>query len=116
MMSKSDQPDVATLADLLLEERDILAKRLTDEYFVDYPEFEAAHKPHARLRTREDFAYLIDFLSGAVAAENTASFVDVVRWTGRMLDARSVGPDVLADSLKRIGAGLASDTHHLRVE
>ncbi len=87
--------------------RDGLASALTEGYFRDHPEFEAAHPPLARQRTREDFAFLIDFLAAAVEAASTESFVDMVRWTARVLEARRVPRSVLADSLSRLEAGVA---------
>lgn len=98
---------VAEMMDRLRADRHELAGVLTDEYFHDHPEFEAAHPPHARLRTREDFGYLVDFLVGALAAGDPTTFVDMVLWTASVLESRNVPRAVLADSLGRLERAVA---------
>lgn len=92
----------------LREDREDLSRRLTEEWFTDHPEFERSHPPAARQRTREDFGYLIDFLAGAIEADSNAAFADMIAWTARVLEARSVPRTVLEDSLLRIETALGS--------
>ena len=100
------------LGESLRDDRDRTARALTDGWFGDHPEFESAHPPVARQRTREDFGYLLDFLAAAIEAGSSATFAEMVAWTARVLEARSVPRAVLEDSLGRIegavGEGLAA--------
>jgi len=107
-MNAMSLPDRLQLGRSLREDRDDLARRLTAEWFEDHPEFEPAHPPLARQRTREDFSFLVDFLAAAIEADSDAAFSDMVAWTARVLEARSVPRAVLADSLRRIERALAT--------
>jgi methanogenic corrinoid protein MtbC1 len=101
-------PSATEATDRLRADRDILARALTEEYFADHPEFEAAHPPLARQRTLEDFGYLVDFLVGALAAGNPATFVDMTLWTANVLENRRIPREVLVDSLRRIERHIAA--------
>jgi hypothetical protein len=108
-MGPETNPSTVTEAIARLRvDRDDLARSLTETYFADHPEFESEHPPQARLRTREDFGYLVDFLVGALAAGNPATFVDMVLWTAHVLENRRIPRPVLVDSLHRIEREIAS--------
>jgi methanogenic corrinoid protein MtbC1 len=108
-MGPETNPSTVTEAIARLRvDRDDLARSLTETYFADHPEFESEHPPQARLRTREDFGYLVDFLVGALAAGNPATFVDMVLWTAHVLENRRIPRPVLVDSLHRIEREITS--------
>ena len=93
------------LAEQIDSLRDELAKELTEAYLHDHQGFETRFS-EARQRTREDFAFILEFLGSALAAGSPEAFAEFVRWTQRVLVSRGVPPTVLEESLDRVAKAL----------
>jgi MerR family transcriptional regulator, light-induced transcriptional regulator len=97
------------IAEALRAQRDEIASRVTEEFLDRHPDWVDRYGDRAWERGREDAAFHIDFLAGAVLANDASAFADYARWTGGMLGARGIAPEFLAENLEQIGRAAAHD-------
>src|SRR5215472_1202496 len=90
------------LSEKLWSRRDALATRVNTEFFDRHPDWRERYGHKGVERGREDACFHIDFLRGAVEADSAPAFMDYVSWTARVLGARGIAPDFLAENLQQI--------------
>jgi methanogenic corrinoid protein MtbC1 len=107
------------LSEKLWASRDELSALVNREFFNRHPDWRERYGHRGVERGREDACFHIDFLRGAIEADSTAAFEDYVCWTARLLSARGIAPDFLAENLKQIAdaqAGVLDSTEHAEVK
>src|SRR5262249_25486335 len=67
-----------------------------------HPEWRERYGDRGVERGREDVCFHIDFLRGAIEADGAAPFEDYVCWAARVLGARGIAPEFLAENLQQI--------------
>jgi methanogenic corrinoid protein MtbC1 len=87
-----------------------IAADVTDEFLRAHPDWVARYGERARLRGIEDAKYHISFLAGAFEAGAPAAFAEYARWTGRVLSARGIAPNFLAENLVQVRDSLSART------
>jgi hypothetical protein len=92
----------AALAEQMRTVSGDVAAEVTDQFLHVHPDWIARYGDRAQLLGIEDAKYHISFLAGALDAGAPAAFVDYVRWTSRVLSARGIGPDFLAENLVQV--------------
>ena len=100
--------DRRALAGAVLDRRDDIAARVTEEFLQNHPDWLTRYGDAARTRGIEDARFHIDFLAGAVQGGGEAAFRNYARWTARVLGSRGIDPDFLIENLEAIGAELAA--------
>ena len=106
-------PPEFALAERIATARELLAAKervavaVTDEFLKRHPDWVARYGDLARKRGNEDAAFHVDFLAGAIETGSTAAFCDYARWCSRVLTARNIAPQFLAENLLQIEATLA---------
>lgn len=96
-----------TIADQLHANRASIAVSVTDEFLERHPDWLDRY-PEARQRGEEDAGFHVEFLAGAILADETAAFADYARWTCRMLSARGIAPEFLSENLEQVGRAAAA--------
>jgi methanogenic corrinoid protein MtbC1 len=107
------------LGEKLRAGRDALAVSVNEEFFRRHPDWRERYGARGIERGREDACFHIDFLRGAIEAGSPAAFQDYVRWTVRVLSARGIAPEFLAENLGQVGDAarpLLSEAEQLYVE
>ena len=92
-----------SLSEKLRSHRNTLAARVNDEFFHRHPDWRERYGEKGVQHGFEDACFHIDFLRGAIEAGSVEAFEDYVRWTERMLGARGIAPEFLAENLRQIG-------------
>ena len=87
--------------------RNSIAQKVSDQFFLDHPEWLVRYGERGRQFCTEDTRFHIDFLCGAMEAGSAESFADYALWTTRMLDARGIAAHSLEENLTRISSQLA---------
>ncbi|MDP2054437.1 MAG: cobalamin-dependent protein [Acidobacteriota bacterium] len=82
-----------------------VADQATEAFLLNHPEMLARLGERARQFGREDAAYHIDFLAGAVESGNPAAFGDYIRWVVRVLTPRGLPSSMVAETLLQIEDG-----------
>ena len=90
-------------AEAIRRARDEVAANVTEEFLRRHPEWVSRYGDRARVRGVEDARFHGDFLAGAIEAGGTEPFAAYARWTGRVLAARGIGREFLAENLEQIG-------------
>jgi methanogenic corrinoid protein MtbC1 len=72
------------------------------EFFNRHPDWRNRYGDRGVERGREDVCFHIDFLRGAIEADSATPFEDYVCWAARLLGARRIAPDFLAENLRQI--------------
>ena len=86
--------------------RDAVSVATSERFFARHPTFSERFGAAGKERCREDAAFHLDFLAGAIEVGSMTSFVEYARWTERMLAARDIDPSCLVENLTDIGAAL----------
>src|SRR5215471_5862185 len=94
------------LAEKLWACRDVLSARVNEEFFNRHPDWRDRYGRRGMERGREDACFHIDFLRGAIEADSASAFQDYVCWTARVLSARGIASDFLAENLQQISDSL----------
>lgn len=90
------------LSEKLRAHKESLAQKVTDEIFGCHPEWLARVGERGRKCCREDSAFHIDFLASAIESDSAAAFADYSRWLARVLRARDISPQDVAQNFERI--------------
>jgi hypothetical protein len=88
----------------LLEEKDALARAVTDALYAERPGLLARYGAVGRQRCLEDLRYTLEHLSPAVDLGQPAMFADYVRWLDGLLRARAVDTAEVVRSLQLLDA------------
>ena len=103
---------------LLLAERHSLAEKLraqkgeisvvaSSDFLDRHPDFLVRFGERARVHYIEDTVFHLDFLAGAIETGSEQPFIEYARWTMRMLQARHISPDCVAENFTDIATRLA---------
>lgn len=84
-----------------------IAASVTDEFLERHPDW-LDRFPQARERGEEDAGFHLEFLAGAILADEASAFADYARWTCRMLSARGIAPEFLSENLEQVGRAAAA--------
>lgn len=106
----TERPDFATrkrLAQSIRGLRDDISHEVTEEFLKRHPDWLERYGEAARSRGREDAAFHLDFLAGAVESGSPGAFADYATWTGQVLAARGIEPTFLIENLEQIGEALS---------
>lgn len=91
------------VADSIRRARDRVAVEVTDEFLRCHPDWVDRYGDRARTRGIEDARFHADFLASAIEAGGAEPFAAYARWTARVLAARKIAPEFLAENLREIG-------------
>jgi len=83
-----------------------VAEAVTEEFFRRHPDWLARYGERGRRLAIEDAKYHLDFLAGAIESGSVASFEDYARWSSRMLAARGIAPQFVAENFRQLGESL----------
>ena len=90
-------------AALVRRQKSRIAVSATERFLERHPDWVSRLGDAAGVRGREDAAYHVDFLAGALETGEPAAFVGYVAWLLEVLGARGIGPDAVAESLALVG-------------
>lgn len=103
------------LAQKLLSVKQNIAKEISNEFFVNHPEWIDRYGDRGREFCTADACFNIEFLAGAFEAGSPDAFADYLSWTTRMLSARGIAAHSLEENLshleKHLLAVLLPDEH-----
>ena len=99
--------DRRQIAETLRRHRTQIAVDVTQEFLERHPDWVDRYGNLARIRGEEDAEFHVEFLAGAVVGDDPSAFEDYARWTARMLSARGIAPEFLAENLNQVGAAAA---------
>ena len=85
-----------------------VAQAITDEFFLNHPEWIDRYGERGRQFCTADACFHIEFLAGAVEAGSPEAFGDYSRWTARMLGARGIGAHTLDENLGQLEKHLST--------
>jgi methanogenic corrinoid protein MtbC1 len=97
------------------DERAVLVGRRAEILDDTYAELErtlpvmALYDDRQRDHTRQDLAYILQFLDAALLVGDASLFEDFIGWLGGLLAARGVPPAALDRSLEALGASIGRD-------
>lgn len=92
----------------LRSSRDAIAAAATDAFLDRRPDWIDRYGELARRRGEEDAAFHVEFLAGAVLADDVSAFEDYARWTAGVLFSRGIAPEHLAENLEDVRRAAAS--------
>jgi len=107
-MTTIDLAGRSALAARLRKRKGAVAKVVTVEFLRAHPEF-SRFGERAYQRGVEDAEYHVEFLAAAVEAGSATLFGNYLRWTGRVLDARGIGRQLLIDNVHQVTAAVLAD-------
>ena len=87
-------------ANILLEEKEVLATAITEAHYAEQPELMAKYGVAGRRRCHEDVRYTLEHLIPALDLGEPSMFADYVRWLDQLLRARAVDTSDLVRSLE----------------
>jgi len=87
------------LAQKLVSVKQNVAQAITDEFFLNHPEWAVRYGERGRQFCTADVCFHVEFLAGAIEIGLPESFADYSRWTARMLGARGIAAHKLEESL-----------------
>ncbi len=90
------------LAEVLRRHKTAIAETVTGEFFRRHHDWLARYGEMGRQRGREDAAYHVDFLAGAIEAGAVAAFENYARWTTNVLRSRGIAPEFVAENLRQV--------------
>ncbi len=79
---------------------------VTNQLFLDHPHWKQLYSRRGRECCVEDVRFHLQFLAAAIESRSREAFADYMRWSERVLQSRSVPPDVLAPAFAEIGRQL----------
>ncbi len=97
------------LAEALRRHKAAVAETVTEEFFKRHPDWLARYGEMGRQRGREDAAYHVDFLAGAIETGSVAAFENYARWTTNVLRSRGIAPAFVAENLRQVGLACGAD-------
>ncbi len=106
MMAESSS-DRFRVAQKIAAVKQNVAQAITDEFFVNHPEWTARYGERGRQHCTADACFHLEFLAGAMEAGSPEAFADYSRWTARMLSARGVAAHTLDENFVQLGKHLS---------
>ena len=97
------------LAETLRTRKEEIARTVTDEFLDRHPDWVDRYGEAARVRGEEDAAFHVEFLAGAVLADDPGAFADYTRWTSGVLSARGMAPRFLVENLEQVRDAASQD-------
>lgn len=98
--------DRLLLADRVLAHKDRLAAQVTERFLLRHPDWTVRYGERAQRLGREDAAFHLDFLAGAIEAGTVHAFERYATWAARVLESRGIAPAFLQENLEDIGDAL----------
>jgi hypothetical protein len=96
------------LAQKLASLKQPVAQAISDEFFLDHPEWAERYGDRGRQFCAADACFHVEFLAGAIEAGSPEAFADYTRWTARMLGARGIGAHTLEENLAQLQKHLSA--------
>lgn len=90
------------LAQKLISVKQDMAQAITDQFFLERPEWAVRYGDRGRRFCTADACFHIEFLAGAIEAGSPEAFGDYTRWTARMLGARGIAAHTLEENLAQL--------------
>jgi methanogenic corrinoid protein MtbC1 len=90
------------LAQKLVAVKRNVAQAISDELFLDHPEWAVRYGERGRQFCTADACFHLEFLAGAIEAGSPEAFGDYSRWTARMLGARGIAAHTLEENLGQL--------------
>jgi MerR family transcriptional regulator, light-induced transcriptional regulator len=100
--------DRVRLAHKLASVKQNVAQAITDEFFLDHPDWTARYGDRGRQFCTADACFHMEFLAGAIEAGSPEAFGDYARWTARMLGARGIGAHTIEENLSQLEKHLSA--------
>lgn len=100
--------DRSRIAQKLAAARNSIAQSVSDQFFLNHPDWLVKYGDRGRLFCTEDTRFHLDFLCGALEAGSFASFADYALWTARMLGARGIAAHSLEENFAQIASHVAA--------
>jgi len=94
--------DRVRLAQKLASVKQKVAQAITDEFFLDHPDWIARYGDRGRQFCTSDACFHMEFLAGAIEAGSPEAFGDYARWTARMLGARGIAAHTVEENLSQL--------------
>lgn len=94
------------LADVIREHGASVAVEVTNAFLDRHPDWRVRYGSRAMSAGVQDAGYHVAFLAAAVEADDPAAFADYARWTARVLAARGIKSDFLAENLAQVRGAL----------
>ncbi len=95
------------LAQKLASVKQNVARAITEEFFVNHPDWGVRYGDRGRQFCTADACFHMEFLAGAIEAGSPEAFADYSRWTTRMLGARGIAAHTLEENLAQLEKHLA---------
>jgi methanogenic corrinoid protein MtbC1 len=95
-------PERFRLAQKLVAAKQRVARAITDEFFLNHPEWAVHFGERGRQFCTADACFHVEFLAGAIEAGSPEAFGDYARWTARMLGARGIAVRMLEENVERV--------------
>jgi MerR family transcriptional regulator, light-induced transcriptional regulator len=86
-----------------------VARAMTEEFFVNHPDWIVRYGDRGRQFCTADACFHMEFLAGAIEAGAPEAFADYSRWTARMLGARGIGAHTLDENFAQLERQLAME-------
>lgn len=97
------------LARRLCSVKQNVARAITDEFFLEHPEWTVRYGERGRQFCTADACFHMDFLAGAIEADSPEAFADYSQWTARMLGARGIGAHTLEENFVQLEKHLSAE-------
>src|SRR5271154_2335918 len=99
------------LAQKVIALKQTVAQAITDEFFLNHPEWETRFGERGRQFCTSDACFHVEFLAGAIEAGSPEAFADYSRWTARMLGGRGIAAHTLEENLAQLAKHLFAALH-----
>lgn len=103
MTSALDYPRRVEIAAAIRAYRTAVAEEVTNQFLRRHPDWLERYGDRARRFGIEDAGYHQDFLAAAIESGELDAFQEYSAWASRMLKARSIDANFLAENLEQIG-------------
>ena len=111
-MTFAKLPDRVGLANLIRRSRHELATAVNEAFFSNHPDWRQKYGDRGVRLGYEDAGFHLDFLSAAIECGEPQSFASYAGWARRMLEARNIGAEFLAENIGQVGRAV----HNLMAE
>ena len=96
------------LAQKLASVKQNVAQAITEEFFVNHPDWVVRYGDRGRQFCTADSCFHMEFLAGAIEAGSPEAFADYSRWTTRMLGARGIAAHSLDENFAQLEKHLSA--------
>ena len=100
--------DRSRLARKLVALKQTVAQAITEEFFLNHPEWITRYGERGRDFCTADACFHVEFLAGAIEAGSPEAFADYLRWTARMLGARGIAAHTLEENLAQLAKHISA--------